>query len=409
MSTATLKNPSLHAELAVLFQRTEEIKEPFWLKEFRRNAFHVLQRVPIPNASLESWRKLSLSNLKLEKLIQHWKYSETYFTENRGNCLKRFSELNPGEEEFLRKKLDFLLEYYSESFFSLLNFSFFTSTCFLELSEKNHIAGIFSILENHSEAPFLPLNIIKIGKFAKAVVKEETRLPANEDLELYCPFTALFLEDSANIDFISLEQLSDSSFHFKTFYSSQEQNSHLNLSYFNLDGYRGKTFFDSDLRGEGANIFSFAAIGTIQREVQDVEFSIRHLKSYTTSKLLMKAVVRDKSHHIFTGKLWIPAGLKHVQASQLNNNLILDPKARAESIPCLEVFSEDVSCSHGATMGEIKEEELFYLMSRGLNEEEARALILEGFLASITDKIPNEKISSDILESLLEKLNSKGR
>ena len=148
MSTATLKNPSLHAELAVLFQRTEEIKEPFWLKEFRRNAFHVLQRVPIPNASLESWRKLSLSNLKLEKLIQHWKYSETYFTENRGNCLKRFSELNPGEEEFLRKKLDFLLEYYSESFFSLLNFSFFTSTCFLELSEKNHIAGIFSILEN---------------------------------------------------------------------------------------------------------------------------------------------------------------------------------------------------------------------------------------------------------------------
>ncbi|HNN82245.1 MAG TPA: SufD family Fe-S cluster assembly protein, partial [Leptospiraceae bacterium] len=94
----------------------------------------------------------------------------------------------------------------------------------------------------------------------------------------------------------------------------------------------------------------------------------------------------------------------HVTASQIDNNLTMARTARAESMPKLEVFADDVKCSHGATVGEVNEDQLFYLMSRGLTENESRFLIIEGFLKEILDLVDKEEIQSYLVSRLTKKL-----
>jgi hypothetical protein len=136
----------------------------------------------------------------------------------------------------------------------------------------------------------------------------------------------------------------------------------------------------------------------------DIEVSLNHLDSYTSSSIKLKTVMKDKSHHIFTGNLNIPRTSLHVTASQLNNNLVLDKTSRAESMPKLEVFADDVKCSHGATMSEINEDQLFYLMSRGLTLSDSRHLIVEGFITEILDKLKSNTISQDLKDKFLRKI-----
>ncbi|MBP9887303.1 MAG: SufD family Fe-S cluster assembly protein, partial [Leptospiraceae bacterium] len=218
------------------------------------------------------------------------------------------------------------------------------------------------------------------------------------------PVSYLDLEESGKSIFISIEDFQNSAFHFRNIFSNQNRDSELQLFHFNLGGYKGKTLVKNDLSGENANLKAVGATTLSKREIQDIEFTISHFASRTDSNLRFKTVVKDKSHHIFTGNLFIPKASFHVTASQVNNNLTMTRTARAESMPKLEVFADDVKCSHGATVGEVNEEQLFYLMSRGLTENEARFLIIEGFLKEVLDFVTLEEVQNLLISRLTEKL-----
>jgi Fe-S cluster assembly scaffold protein SufB len=104
------------------------------------------------------------------------------------------------------------------------------------------------------------------------------------------------------------------------------------------------------------------------------------------------------------GNLDIPPHLKGVQSSQLSQNLLLDPTARAESIPNLEVKASNVNCVHGATVGELDEEQIYFLRSRGLTEGESKRLLWEGFLNSILDQIFEEEEKNKMMPLWSQKL-----
>ncbi|MBK7055708.1 MAG: Fe-S cluster assembly protein SufD [Leptospiraceae bacterium] len=246
--------------------------------------------------------------------------------------------------------------------------------------------------------------IWKLEKFSNASIYEKMNSLPAEDFNLINPLSYIEMENGAKSTFVTIEDFKDSTFHFRNLITNQGLDSELKLYHFNLGGYKGKTLVVNDLNGENANIKAIGATTLSKREFQDIEFTISHFASRTDSNLKFKTVVKDKSHHIFTGNLFIPKASFHVTASQVNNNLTMSRTARAESMPKLEVFADDVKCSHGATVGEVNAEQLFYLMSRGLTENESRFLIIEGFLKEILDFVTVEEIQNLLITRLTEKL-----
>jgi Fe-S cluster assembly protein SufD len=120
-----------------------------------------------------------------------------------------------------------------------------------------------------------------------------------------------------------------------------------------------------------------------------------------------KGVLNEKSRAVFNGKVFVRENAHGTDAQQSNKNLLLSNDARVDTKPQLEIFNDDVKCSHGATVGQLEEEELFYLLTRGLPENLARNLLTYGFAEEIIRKIGVESIKSDLDELVLNRLNVK--
>ena len=136
-----------------------------------------------------------------------------------------------------------------------------------------------------------------------------------------------------------------------------------------------------------------------------MEIIVNHQCSHSQSSLLYKAVVSEGAHSVFDGNLLIPKDCNDITSHQLNHNIIMDRDARAESMPRLIIQSEKVSCEHGATVGFLDEESLFFLMSRGFNEQEAKNILIEGFLTEVIAEFPCPEEHQFFLEKLKNRLN----
>jgi Fe-S cluster assembly protein SufD len=117
-----------------------------------------------------------------------------------------------------------------------------------------------------------------------------------------------------------------------------------------------------------------------------------HLAEHTTSDLLYKGALLGKSRSVWQGMIYVAPGAQKTDGYQANRNLVLSKGARADSIPGLEILADDVRCTHGATVGQLEEEPIFYLMSRGLPRPEAQRLVVDGFFDPIMQRIPFEGV-----------------
>lgn len=385
-----------------------KLEEPDWITKLRKQAFQLLEKASFPNTRLESWRKINLSNFSLETLLSVEQKIATYSINTDEILSNEFSNLENGDQVYVEKTFLNLLERNKNNYFALLNMSFFDIGIFSKVPKNSSIETAIQLNINFpkEEKSFLPLIFWKIESNTNTQIYETINSIPAEDFNLINPLSNIELEENAKVSFLSIEDFQTSTFHFRNNFTNQGKFSELKFFHFYLNGYKGKTLINHDLSGEGANLLSLGAATLNKREMQDIEFNISHLSSRTDSELKMKVVVKDKAHHIFTGNLLIPKTSLHVTASQINNNLTMSRTARAESMPKLEVFADDVKCSHGATVGEVNEDQLFYLMSRGLTENEARFLIIEGFLKEILDTVGKEEIQNFLVDRFTQKIYS---
>ncbi len=165
-----------------------------------------------------------------------------------------------------------------------------------------------------------------------------------------------------------------------------------------------KTFADLDLLGEGAEgrMSGFSFIEDSQH--LDYDTQQNHLAPHTTSDLLFKCALEDKSRSVWQGMIYVAPGAQKTDGYQANRNLLLSRKARADSIPGLEILADDVRCTHGATAGKVDPDQLFYLRSRGLPQKDAERLIVEGFFTPIMERIPFEGVRTRFEEAIDAKM-----
>ena len=137
-----------------------------------------------------------------------------------------------------------------------------------------------------------------------------------------------------------------------------------------------------------------------ESQLSDTHSVIDLSKPHGTTDQLHKCIIGDRAHGVFNGKVFVPKAAQLTNAAQLNRNLLLSPKARINTKPELQITADNVKCSHGATVSQLEEDEVFYLRSRGLTEEDARHLLIDAFAAEIIDRVPVESLRTKLTKDV---------
>ncbi|MFT3894577.1 MAG: Fe-S cluster assembly protein SufD [Anaerolineales bacterium] len=166
-----------------------------------------------------------------------------------------------------------------------------------------------------------------------------------------------------------------------------------------------KNFSELDLAGEGATGRMSGFYFTDGTQHLDHDTQQNHLAPHTTSDLLFKGALLGKSRSVWQGMIYVAPGAQKTDGYQANRNLVLSDGARADSIPGLEILADDVRCTHGATVGKLEAEPLFYLKSRGIPQHEAEKIVVEGFFDPIFQRIPFEGVRERFQQYIADKMS----
>ena len=175
-----------------------------------------------------------------------------------------------------------------------------------------------------------------------------------------------------------------------------ERDAELEHATLSIGGFRCKSDLRSILNGTGSTIRQSVTVNAVGSRHDDEHVEIHHLHGHTNSDLVMNSACSGNSHFIGTGLLTIAEGANKSDASQVFRNLLLSEKARAEAIPELEVLADDVSAAHGAASAPVDQNQMHYLMSRGLSPGESKALIVNGFLLNAFSNISNKHLTEEL-------------
>jgi Fe-S cluster assembly protein SufD len=165
-----------------------------------------------------------------------------------------------------------------------------------------------------------------------------------------------------------------------------------------------KNFTELDLAGEGATGRMSGFYFTDGTQHLDHDTQQNHLAPHTTSDLLFKGALKGKSRSVWQGMIYVAKDAQKTDGYQANRNLVLSDGARADSIPGLEILADDVRCTHGATVGKLEQEPLFYLKSRGIPQAEAEKIVVEGFFDPIFQRIPFEGVRERFQQYIADKM-----
>ncbi|WP_227732408.1 Fe-S cluster assembly protein SufD [Yersinia proxima] len=160
----------------------------------------------------------------------------------------------------------------------------------------------------------------------------------------------------------------------------------------------------AQLNGEGATLSINSLLLPIGREICDTRTYLEHNKGYCESRQLHKTIVRERGKAVFNGMIKVAQHALKTDGQMTNNNLLLSKLAEVDTKPQLEIYADDVKCSHGATVGRIDAEQLFYLQSRGINQADAQQMIIFAFAAELTEAIHHESIRKVVLARIAERL-----
>ncbi len=200
--------------------------------------------------------------------------------------------------------------------------------------------------------------------------------------------TDIRLGDNASLEHTRVQRESGDGYHIGKSTIEQARNSRYSCHEINLGAKLSRHTLHVHQRGENTetNLNGLTLIGNTQ--VSDTHTAIYLNHPQGTTNQLHKCILDDRGQAVFNGKVYVPKAAQLTNAAQLNRNLLLSPKARINTKPELQITADNVKCSHGATVSQLEADEVFYLRSRGLTEDDARHLLIDAFAAEILDKLP---------------------
>jgi Fe-S cluster assembly protein SufD len=249
-----------------------------------------------------------------------------------------------------------------------------------------------------------PHTVVSLGREARATVVEEQVSGAADGLSLHLGATEVFVGEGSRLVFGTLQDWGRNVFHYSNQRARVGGHGELQWIQTLLGGRVVKTHSYFDLSGSGAQAFVHGFMFGDERQHFHLHTLQRHQVDHTTSDLLIKGCLKDRARSVYQGLIQVSEGAQRTDAYQANRNLLLSDTARADSIPGLEILANDVRCTHGATIGHVDAEQMYYLMARGLPAVVAQRLIVEGFFAPVLDRIPLESVREQLRGEIERKI-----
>ena len=393
-------------------------------KDFRIKNLEYFNKTGFPNKRSEDWKFSDLREI-VSKNFKKLNFENTSYTEKKIDLITEFEHnfiiLTNGEltsSNFDHEdKNKIKIQKYSNNYLSdkldlnpliNLNHAMANKGLILEVEENykfNKILVIYSLYtDTLSENIINCKNKIKVGKNSELHMLEYL---INDSKDNFFNNTCedIILEDSAIFKTICIQKRKSSGYFHK--YSSNKLGKKSSYSSFVFPaGLKfNKLDLEFDLNGKNSECKLLAASYLNQKDHQEIKTRINHFAPDCKSFQKVKNVLDSESKGIFQGKIFVKDIAQKTDAYQLSKAILLNESSEFNSKPELEIYADDVKCSHGSSSGSIDENSVFYLMSRGLSKKESINLLIDGFLSEITDEIKSQTIKTFIINNLRVQLD----
>jgi Fe-S cluster assembly protein SufD len=248
-----------------------------------------------------------------------------------------------------------------------------------------------------------PRLVVVVGEGAAATVIERTT--SSDEGVLSVPLTELRVERGGRLDFVAIQQLGQQAWQLGSLVADVGQEANLRVGLIGLGGSYARLRTDCTLSGRGATGDLLAAYFGDGDQTLDFRTFQHHDAPDTTSNLLFKGAVGGRSRSVYTGLIRVSKEARGTNAFQTNRNVKLSDEAWAESVPNLEIETNDVRCSHASTVGPVDPEQRFYLESRGVPPTIADRLIVAGFFDEVVRQLPDPSLVTEVSLRIAEKLD----
>lgn len=410
-------------------------EEPMWLYELRSEGWKHYHQTSLPERVNHLWRYTDPAQFVIEKPeelqnflpiipdgspqdIRQMNPEHAAFGYNRSD-LFTFAQVSPElagkgvifkdlfsatreNGDLVQKYLGRLIEPGFGKFESL-NMALWNTGLFLYIPD-NVVIEKPIYLHRHPTGRFTTLRLLVVaGDNSQATIMDDYSCHCRHDGAIANSAVELYAGDSANIKYVNMQQLADDNVMFMTIRSEVGQSTDFYSLFGGFGSAVAKINVGAKLIGKGANSRMAGIIFADGKQHFDYHTRHHHTAGESFSDLDFKVILKDRAASAYTGLIRIEKDTVNCEAYQENRNLLLNKGTRAESIPELEIMTDQVRCTHGATMGPIDPEMVFYLKSRGFSQTDAMRTIVEGFVASTLKRAPVEAVR--IIQNLVsEKL-----
>lgn len=422
----------------------ERNSEPEWMQSLRRKAWETFRQLPMPTPEDEEWRRTDLKAFRLSdyapislpnydsvpsakalpekvqkfihpateegnvagllvhhgsKAVYRWLGGEA---ERRGVVFLDMETALKVRPDLLERRLHRLISL-GETKFTALHAALMNAGAVLYIPRKVRLElplSLFFWIDTEQASLFDHLLIIAEEE-SEVTVLVHYASPRGEFAALSSGAAEIFAEPGSQVHFISLQEWGDRVYDFRFVRANIRRDAYVHWVLAAFGGKLWRVNCHSQLVEPGASTDMFgASVGAGNQQFEYHTFQ-EHIAPQCKSDSLFKVVLMDRASSTYRGLIKVHKGAHGTDAYQANRNLLLSPKARANSMPFLEIEADEVRCTHGATIGRLDETQLFYLMSRGLHRHQAERILVDGFLQPVIDKVPVQWFR-DKIQALLD-------
>ena len=438
MSVELAKSPSEYQAAFRELLAKSKGTEPSWLINRREEAFAQFERAGFPTVREEEWKYTNVApiararfhpalrvirtngNAK-DSLFPEAKESQLVFVNGvfqrelsssnlpNGVVISDLAEVlaNPENERLVREQLE---SGSNGNGFVTLNTALFSNGAFVliprgvEVNAPIHLAFISQSQNGDAPASFPRVLVLAEENSSATIV--ESYAGVGGGAYFTNAVVEIVAKANARVQHYKLQREGSSAFHIANTSAIIGRGSRYETTSINLGAQLSRHDIAVTFGEEGGEcaVDGLYLIGAEQHS--DTHSVIDHRQPHCTSRQLYKGVLDGKSHAVFNGKVFVRHGAQQTDAQQTNKNLLLSEEARVDTKPQLEIFADDVKCAHGAAVGQLNEDEVFYLESRGINPALARNMLTYGFAEEVIERIKIDSIKKELDEAVLNRLHS---
>ena len=417
--------------------------EPSWLETLRREAAASFETLGLPTSRMEDWRYTaralkSLAQLELvppvgagpapergtlEELASPlFACSEFAFVDNRFSAelstprglsgdlpVRSLRALLDEGSDALEGALGQLARVKDDAF-AALNTAHFGDGALVhiergqEIAQPLHLVFVTSDTAGRTTHPRIVIRA-EAGSRATLIVDF---VSAGEGPRFTNALLEVDLGANAELDLVLLQRECDATIHVSRSYVRQARDSRLRAHTLVLGGRAVRNELEITLAEEGADASLNGLFLGLGDQHVDNHTWVDHAVPHCTSRELYKGVLGDRARGVFRGRIVVRPDAQKTAAEQSNPNLLIGDRAEIDTKPQLEIYADDVRCSHGSTIGQLDSDALFFLRARGIGAEDARAMLIQAFAAEISDALPSEALGERVREMFLQRLDGVG-